>query len=81
MHRAQVRETPVEHSKLLWTHCRKGCAMHQQQFEDARQVDNHYHSTLPANNCEAKDCPIHKSRRPEPRKRTTQQKTPHENIH
>ncbi|KAH7551044.1 reverse transcriptase [Bipolaris maydis] len=59
-------EKEKSHERLLWTHCRKGCAFHRQQFEDARGVNDHLHSTLSANICEAKDCPIHKVKKPRP---------------
>ena len=82
MHRAQVRDTPeVKHAKLLWTHCKTGCALHQQQFKNAQKVDDYYHSTLPANLYKATDCPIHESKKPEPRERTAKKKIPHHNIH
>ena len=55
--------------------------MHQQQFKNTQQVGNHYYSILPANIYKAKDCPIYKSKKPELRKRATQQKIPHKNIY
>ncbi|KAH7556815.1 reverse transcriptase [Bipolaris maydis] len=74
-------EKEKSHERLLWTHCRKGCAFHRQQFEDARGVNDHLHSTLSANICEAKDCPIHKVKKPRPTRKVAKEEIPHQNIH
>ncbi|KAH7563016.1 reverse transcriptase [Bipolaris maydis] len=74
-------EKEKSHERLLWTHCRKGCAFHRQQFEDARGVNDHLHSTLSANICEAKDCPIHKVKKPRPTRKVAKEDIPHQNIH
>ncbi|KAH7556717.1 reverse transcriptase [Bipolaris maydis] len=69
------------HERLLWTHCRKGCAFHRQQFEDARGVNDYLHSTLSANICEADGCPIHRTKKPSPTRKVAKDDIPHPNIH
>jgi hypothetical protein len=69
------------HYRLLWPQCKDGCDFHREQFEKARQVDDYYHATLSSNICEATDCPIHKAKKPEPRKQAPRQEIPHENLH
>ncbi|KAH7562161.1 reverse transcriptase [Bipolaris maydis] len=69
------------HERLLWTHCRKGCAFHRQQFEDARGVNDYLHSTLSANICEADGCPIHRMQKPGPTRKVAKDNIPHQNIH
>ncbi|KAH7562940.1 reverse transcriptase [Bipolaris maydis] len=69
------------HERLLWTHCRKGCAFHRQQFEDARGVNDYLHSTLSTNICEADGCPIHRTKKPSPTKGFAKEDIPHENTH
>ncbi|KAH7557890.1 reverse transcriptase [Bipolaris maydis] len=54
------------HERLLWTHCRKGCAFHRQQFEDARGADG---------------CPIHRTKKPSPTRKVAKDDIPHPNIH
>ncbi|KAH7562953.1 reverse transcriptase [Bipolaris maydis] len=69
------------HERLLWTHCRKGCAFHRQQFEDARGVNDYLHSTLSANICEADGCPIHRMQKPGPTRKVAKDNIPHQNTH
>ena len=69
------------HERLLWTHCRKGCAFHRQQFEDARGVNDYLHSTLSANICEATDCPVHRTKKSKPVREVAKQEIPHQNTH
>ncbi|KAH7554709.1 hypothetical protein BM1_07370 [Bipolaris maydis] len=80
----QVPDKPNKdksHERLLWTHCRKGCAFHRQQFEDARGVNDHLHSTLSANICEADGCPIHRTKKPSPKRKVAKEDIPHQNTH
>ena len=69
------------HERLLWTHCRKGRAFHQQQFEDARGVNDYLHSTLSANIYKARDCLIHKVKKPRPTREVAKQEIPHQNTY
>ena len=75
------REKTEAHERLLWTYCGKGCPFHRRQFEDARKVESRYYSTLLLNICKVADCPIHRSKRPELRKRIAKMEIPHRNIH
>ena len=74
-------ENEKSHERLLWTQCRKGCAFHRQQFEDARGVNDYLHSTLSANIYEANGCPIHRAKKPSLTRKVAKDDIPHPNIH
>ena len=61
MHHPEEKEA---HEGLCWINCTTNCQFHQEQRQKARRVDNYYHSTIPAEECNAEHCRMHRAQKP-----------------